>query len=402
MLDLTQIAEQISLAGQRESEQQRKMAAETEVAAALARDEAIDWAQQAERIRASRTSWLVAHVPDGGSPGKAIAAPPLPSSYAVAAADGSQIAPDRHDGTVGGCYLLNVGRVLLRYGTGARARLDNLPELLLLDDEEEDDAEEAVRRAASGLGARRFAREMSALSGMAAECATEGLPAVVLTDGSLIAWHLYDDTGKDPAKQEALTALFTALEETCTAGIPLVGYVSAPGSRDVLNGLRITLCPEKPVECFRCPHPKDALPCAPIRRATDASLFAPLLAPGERSPVFTARGQVKGFSQVLPLYGDMHWIAFFYLNVGAEVARIELPTWAAEDPAILERVHTICLDQASKGRGYPVALAEAHEQAVVRGADREAFLRLLERARVQAGGVAQSSRKALMKRTRGV
>jgi hypothetical protein len=396
MLDLTRIAAQISEAGRRTAEQRRRAAEETARAADVAQMGAAEWAVQVERLRASRTSWLVAHSEEG-SPGQAFPAPPAPASYAVVAADGSQIAPDRHEG-VGGCYLMNVGRVLIPYGIGTRPRLDSLPEILTFDAEDE----EAERVAVAGDALRRFAREMNALAGLIAEAKATGLSALALTDGSLIAWNLEDETGDNAAKQEAFAALAATLNAAREAHVPLVGYVSSPGSRDVVNGLRVTLCPAEPMDNRRCPHPKDACPCSAIRRATDAGLYARLLKPGERSPVFTARGQETGYSKILKLYDPAQWVAFFYLHAGAEIARVEFPAWVAENPESVNLVHALCLDQARKGRGYPVALAEAHEQAVVRGPDREAFLHLLRRAMVQEGTSLAPTRKALAKRTRAV
>ena len=394
MLDLTQIAGQIIEAGGRERERRERAAGETARAAQVAGMDARLWAAQVPRLREARTSWLVGHASE--PPGTRFPAPPLPPAHVVVATDGSQIAPDRHDG-LAACYLLNIGRVTLFYGTGARPRLESTAEVITVDG----DDEEAERAAVAALAGRRFAGEMAALGELATGAAACGLPAVALTDGSLIAWALDDEAGDDPAKQEAFAALLAALEAGRAAGVPVVGYVSGSGSRDVVNALRIALCPENPVDCRRCPHPKDALPCAPVRRATDASLYARILQPGERSPVFTARGQATGFSRILARYGE-HWVAFFYLHVGAEVARIEFPGWVAEDAALVDRVHAVCLDQARKGRGYPVALAEAHERAVVRGADRQAFLNLLARSVVHAGASAAATRKALAKRTRSV
>lgn len=396
MLDLTSIAGQINEAGRREQERRARVADDTWRAATVAGEDAARWESHLPRLRASRTSWLVAHA--DGPPAARYPAPPPPPEHVVIATDGSQIAPDRHEG-LASCYLLNIGRVVISYGTGARPRLEAMPELVLFDGDDED----AERAVVAELWARRFAGEMAALGELTTETAANGLPAIALTDGSLIAWALDDEKGgEDPAKAEALSALLTALETGRAAGVPVVGYVSAPGSRDVVNSLRIALCPEDPVDCRGCPHPKDALPCAPVRRATDAGLFARLLAPGERSPVFSAHGQATGYSRVLARYGDAHWVRFFYLNVGAEIARLEFPAWVADDPALIDRVHALCLDQARKGRGYPVALAEAHEQAVVRGADRQAFLNLLSRAMVHAGTPAVTTRKALAKRTRAV
>ena len=392
MLDLMQVAVQIGDAGRREGERRGRAADAT--ARGLTRIEEMDadrWPVQIGRIRLARTSWLVAH--SQALPSERVAVPPPPESYVVVATDGSQVAPDRHEG-VGGCYLLNIGRITLSYGTGTRARLESSAEVLVADDAEGDED--------SSVATLRFAREMTALSEIAAEAATAGLPTVGLTDGSLIAWFLDDKQGDDPAKAEALAALLETLKATQAAGVPVAGYVSSPGSRDIVNALRITLCPDEPVDCGRCQHDKADLPCAPVQRTTDAALFDRLLTIGQRSAVFSAREQTRGFSNILSLYGADQWIAFFYLHVGAEVARIEIPAWVAADPRAVNLVAAVCFDQAVKGRGYPVALAEAHERAVVRGADRQAFLSLLQRSFVRAALPAGGSRKALAKRTRAV
>jgi hypothetical protein len=399
MLDLLQIAGQMGEAGRRETERRTRF--DTHVARAAARAgelEAALWAEQSARIRASRTSWLVACCDD--PPAARTPAPAAPEKYVVIATDGSQVAPDRHEG-VGGCYLINVGRILISYGAGLRPRLDSRAEVLIADDEDE----EAARNAMSQI---RYGRELKELSGLIEEANPMAIPAVALVDGSLIAWHLYDEKGDDLAKKEALRSLIATLDCAQAASIPIAGYISDPGARDIVNALRITLCPHETVNCFRCPQEERTEPaCTEIRTATDAGLFAQILAPGERSPVFTARN-LKTFTPILAHYGP-HWIGFFYLKVpigsrgtASEIARVEIPAWVADDPALVAQVHAICLDQATKGRGYPVALAEAHEQAVVRGADREAFLAMLRRAFVRQDVPVAVTRKALAKRTRAV
>ncbi len=86
---------------------------------------------------------------------------------------------------------------------------------------------------------------------------------------------------------------------------------------------------------------------------------------------------------------------FFYLNVGPEIVRIEIPKWVAKDVALLQRVHAMAHDQAQKGQGYPVSLSEAHEQAVIRSSEREQFYRLLENLYIQKGLEVNLSRKVL-------
>jgi hypothetical protein len=71
--------------------------------------------------------------------------------------------------------------------------------------------------------------------------------------------------------------------------------------------------------------------------------------------------------------------------VGTEIARIEVPMWVAEDSKMLDQALGLMLAQVQKGYGYPVAIAEAHNQAVVRGGDRNHFFALLEREMIKAG-----------------
>jgi len=68
-----------------------------------------------------------------------------------------------------------------------------------------------------------------------------------------------------------------------------------------------------------------------------------------------------------------------------EVARLEFPSWVVEDVQLLKTALSLTLAQVIKGFGYPVALAEAHNQAVVRGGDRSRFFALLEQQMIKAG-----------------
>jgi hypothetical protein len=91
-------------------------------------------------------------------------------------------------------------------------------------------------------------------------------------------------------------------------------------------------------------------------------------------------------------YGE-HRISAFYLDSGRETVRIEVPEWVAKNPEMLDMVHAVCFDQASKGRGYPIALSEAHEHAVVRGPERSMFYQAIERSFVKHGAKVSYSMK---------
>ncbi|HLV81182.1 MAG TPA: DNA double-strand break repair nuclease NurA [Chthonomonadaceae bacterium] len=367
------------------------------------------WEDTQSKIGGSRTSWLVADLLE--APDRTYAPPPRPLPCAVLAADGSQIVADRHD--IALCYLLNIGLIALRYGTGERATLHSRPTLAvpdedLLDEFQGEQAAIAPRR----LAMRRLLAELAGLGEMIPADApadnapdgngdTSARPTLALLDGTLILWPL--EAESETFRADALRAFQAHLELARQHRVPIAGYISKSASRDVVNALRVFHCPHPRADCDRhCPHrgkprPEFVAPdCAGTERITDAELFAPLLAPGERSAVFGSR------SKILNLYDDLHRIRFFYLNTGREVARIEIPDWVAADPELLAWTQALCYDQAQKGDGYPVALAEAHELAIVRGVERDAFFHLVEREFVRTGLPVTTTRKAVSKRARRV
>ncbi len=72
------------------------------------------------------------------------------------------------------------------------------------------------------------------------------------------------------------------------------------------------------------------------------------------------------------------------------------------DVALLDLTHALILDQCHRGQGYPVVLSEAHEQAVVSGADREFFWEMVDNELAEAGMDGAVSAKSFSKRTRWV
>lgn len=368
--------------------------------AALARlgAEADDWLARAAE---ARTSWLVAEPLE--PPDRVVGPPAPPAEHRVVAADGSQIFPDRHGPAT--CYLLNLGRVTLDYGAGARASLSARSELRF-DEEQVQRGELGERRAVTPeeVGIERALREFETLLELAREPSDR--PAVALADGTLIPWS-WARGGDDPRLGRYL-ATQAAFEP---AGVPVAGYLSRSGASDVVNLLRIGECDQRPTNCDRCPHLRELLaettgrrnltvaeagrlPCGTPAGLCDADLFGAMLQYGQRSAVFLSR------SSVYDAAPDQR-VAFCYLNVG-ELARLEFPRWLLDHAGWLDRLHAVTLDQVAKGRGYPVALQEAHEQAVVRAADRDAFARLLERSLVRRGALVTASAKSRSKLRPGV
>jgi len=232
-------------------------------------------------------------------------------------------------------------------------------------------------------------------------------PALALLDGSLVLWELsgtrYPDHVRGILLQEGLLSAFDRLQEaSSTRPLAFASYISNPRSTEVANVLRLAWCPHEGLQSRGC----DAIcgaggegkrECDLVAGGLmDRDIFKEFLEPGERSAIFASRSPI-----VLSDYGR-HEVRFCYLNVGTEIARLEMPEWVATDAGAVELLHSLVLDQCRKGRGYPVALQEAHERAVVTAGDRRVFWDLVEESLAGQGVPVSGSEKARSKRLRAV
>ncbi|GCL48649.1 hypothetical protein NIES3804_02000 [Microcystis aeruginosa NIES-3804] len=305
---------------------------------------------------------------------------PPPESHSVFATDGSQIAPSHHE--IAYCYLINIGRIMLHYGQNLHPLLDSIPEVYYKSEDLYISKQWGIR-VDEWMSYRRTVLE----SQMLAEMATRWVkppgahyePNLALVDGSLIYWFI--DSLPPEAKDLILPPIFQSWDDLRSAKIPLMGYISASRSTESLNFLRLQSCPHDTPNCLINCGDLDAekTPCRVVDPLRDASLWGYLLEPGQRSPFW--RSSLK----ILDLYGDEHRIYFCYLHVGTEIARVEVPAWVVEDRELLDRSLSILLAQVLKGYGYPIALAEAHNLAVIKGGDRLRFFALLEQQMIKVG-----------------
>ncbi|WP_036485412.1 DNA double-strand break repair nuclease NurA [Myxosarcina sp. GI1] len=309
-----------------------------------------------------------------------IAIEPAPYSHSVFATDGSQISPSHHE--IAYCYLINVGQIALHYGQSLHPLLDSLPEVFYKT-EDLYIAKQWGIRLEEWMSYRRTVSEAELLAEMACNWVLppgchQHIPNLAMLDGSLIYWFLDGLPGE--AKDKILSPILAAWERLRATKIPLIGYISASRSLEGLNFLRIDSCAHKHPDCITyCGDVEDKYPCQKVDSLRDATFWATRLQPGERSPLY------RSSLRILDLYDEAQRVYFCYVNVGTEVARIEIPAWVAEDSELLDRSLSIMLAQVQKGYGYPVALAEAHNQAVVRGSDRARFFALLEHQLIRSG-----------------
>jgi hypothetical protein len=350
------------------------------------------------KISAAKTTWLVAGPVEALD--RRYQPPPAPSEFTVLATDGSHIAIDRHRSTR--CYLINIGAVALHYGPSPGASLDSFPSLysgeeeLVIAPDDTRGREQPIE--GNLLGIKRGVDECHRLAEMTEELPADR-PSLALVDGSLILWGLeaYPDFVTEALLKRGFLSYLAAIEGRNKAGsrVALASYISFPRSTEVVNALKVALCPREVLDtdyCAEC----ETRDCDAVTGVRDRELFMDILKPGERSALFTS-----GSRFVRDHYAG-HEIFFFYLRLDDEVARLEMPRWVATDESLLKLAHSLVLDQCQRGQGYPVALSEAHEQAVVTAADRENFWQLVESSLVEERLPSLSSAKSRSKRTRWV
>ncbi|MFC2046785.1 DNA double-strand break repair nuclease NurA [Chloroflexota bacterium] len=397
-LDLTKVTAQVGgmvakLKASGEERQQR-----LQHALEVATDETINIDDLKKKIAASKTTWLVAGLVDKFN--QHYKAPSCPQEFTVIATDGSHIDVDRHKSTR--CYLLNIGSAVLHYGALPDATLDSFPYLysddedLVITPTQFKGREQPVE--GTLLGIKRAVEECRQLAQLAVNRPQDS-PCLTLLDGSLILWGLEAYPGfvtEALLDKGFLIYLDDIRKLNNDKRLALASYISFPRSTDVVNALRLVMCPQEIVDVDRHCSVCETRDCDAVAGVRDQDLFLNLLGQGERSALFFSQ------SSILKKRYGIHQVYFCYLKVYDEVARIEIPQWVALDESLLNLVQTLVLDQCRRGQGYPVALSEAHEQAVVTGADRKYFWQLVESSLIEKRMPSLSSVKSQSKRTRWV
>lgn len=338
------------------------------------------WTQAVNLSRETAT-WLLARPVEPLDTMRSVAPPP--PTYTLVASDGSQIERDRHG--LASCYVINTGRVYLRYGEQPAARLTSRPALYY---QEQDlylsDGAKRVPIEGNYLSIRRDVEELLAVTELADEFLDAATPAIALQDGTLVRWTL---AGAEKfVQQHFLSQYLGGLAHLQQRGIPVASYISRPRATELMGVIRLMYCPDVDIaanrgaDCNKCSDVQAGREpsCSICHGLVDADILAGLLTEGQRGPLFISMSRIN-----VEAYSE-HLIYFFYLRVGRELARIELPRWVAQDPVQVDLVHSIIYDQCVKGQGYPVALARAHEQAVIRAADRRTFQRMMEGSLLRA------------------
>ena len=390
ILQLDRVAQNL---GSAYSDRQSRLASLLQQAESITAQQAIQQTQGAQQ-----RPFMAAQVEDTLIGSYAPVLPP--SDWSVVSVDGSHIDVDRHLPVP--CYLINLGGCVLTYGSQPDSRFFSQPTLgagqpdLYLEDPETVNREEAITGPLLGL--IRTVRELRRLVEVVQECPPE-LPVLALVDGTLVLWGL-SGQGYRPFVRRALLqeGLLGALEELRALAqqrpVTLAAYVSLPRTTEVTNAVRSCLCPRDIAYCqSHCSHRRSTeAPCDLANGFLDRELFQGILRDGERSPIYRTNPQAAQ-----EYYGEQQ-VYFYYLQSGEEIARVEVPRWVAQDEKLLALGHSLIVEQCRKGSGYPVAISEAHEQAVINGTDRQLFKDLVTETLERQGLATYTSQKERSKK----
>jgi hypothetical protein len=315
--------------------------------------------------------------------------PEAPPSTLIAV-DGSQIYPDRHG--IAPYYLLNIGGITLRQGSGSAPLTGSQPSLFFAQDELYD--EKGRLRNVEHINRLRDRCEIETLASLA-ESEREALggevsrPIVALVDGPLLFWapsHMGDHEDQDETRRQ-LDHFTRQLSRLLSGRAVPIGYVDRPSSANVLRTLELAdLAPEQ--------LSRESVRRRRYELLVDRMLFASLK-PGERSALFASTAVLND-----DYARAGHRIVFFYANMARQgddedaiIARIELPEWATQDQQSLDQIMGALYGDCEL-TGVPYVLIRAHELAVVTSVERAEFERLLGQQMIRHGLSPQLSAKA--------
>jgi len=302
-----------------------------------------------------------------------------PHPYAVLAVDGSQIYYDKHQGPA--CSLINIGTVFLHYQKQQSfVDLQSYPEIIVFNETDFTD------KGAEFINLYREKQELSTAFKYSVEYqkklqgSMSNTPFLCIFDGSLIFFQA--DKNEDESVVNFFAEYMNQLELLFQDKILHVAYMSFPRTKDLINVARLA-----DINFIE----KDLEKNSSWSKLSDMDLLQLFLPVGQRTIIFESKAPIcYTYPKHLKPY-------FCYLNVGVEIARIEFPAWIGQSAELVDLVCSIVLDQAQKGNGYPVALFEAHEQAVIKSYDREFFYEMIKQTYIRHNKIYKISLKSSKK-----
>ena len=364
-LELSKLTTEVRAMGETLATRERKTADLVQ----LARQWLTEYADQNEALRHPARAMQTAAIPTREPLNLTPPLPPIPDKFTFIAADGTQIQPDSHE--VAYYYLINVGSMVYRHGSGQAPEAHSRPTVGYSDDDIYDQGQPV---SGNLLDIRRDLAEITTLAELS-EDQSDGAPVAAVVDGTLILWTLKDT----PVAYQAEKArqYLDALDRIQAAGAGLAACISRPRRGEVARLLHLANVEGDPRRASEEPNP--------LQRLSDHAIFA-ALPPGARSALFVSPASINHDHYARA----GHTVHFFYANLAAEghepaIARIEIPAWVAGDGDRLALVHAAIVAQARITGDYPYALVRADELAFISGPEREAFADMVTRSLLHAG-----------------
>jgi hypothetical protein len=293
--------------------------------------------------------YLRCAVPVEGDLNTAIPCPQAPATASLLAADGSQIYPDRH-AAVEYC-VVNVGSICMTHGA-AKTPETVVRSQLLYDDQMWTENGRITERLVALM---RDLEERKLLAELAKDLPH---PIITLTDGPLELW-MGQEGSESREFERRFDEYLVALQELSDIGATTAGYIDKPASNIFVRMLEIAFIPELEL--------KNTKNLRNFMGVKDTDIFKEFLGPYERSAVFKIQSRsAEKYEDDLALY-------FFYLNVGETqegrpyLVRLEIPAWVANNPAKVDELHAILVEQCKimGSKPLPYLIHRSHEVAVV-------------------------------------
>jgi len=296
---------------------------------------------------------------------------PEPASYALIAVDGSQTMTDRHQSLL----YAYIQAACVGWVRGAGS-LFNLKKSCLLTEHDLLDADTGEPKPASWIANQRSMLEIALLVEAAEHARIEGYQPVLVADGSIVPYDLLMGRLRDESRREQieqLEAALTRMSAQCDAWV--CGYIDRPDATTLVR---------KYAELLQLKH------TAGIR---DRDLMEKTLKPAHRTalidPAWDINKALSKQNKMLACYANFSWDEQHPI-----IARIEVPAWCAD------RIDDLCAilhTQVKLGRGYPLVLNAAHNQAVLSKADQRAIEQRLFQELISQGIIPGASFKQAAK-----
>ncbi|NOZ51120.1 MAG: DNA double-strand break repair nuclease NurA [Chloroflexi bacterium] len=334
-----------------------------EALASIAVDD--DLAAKIQAAITAESTWRGAE-PLEGTLDRRVSPQAVADTLSLIGVDGSQIYPDRHGPVM--YYLLNMGSIVLRAGSGQAPLVDTQPELFFSESDMYDKGQNLVNN--EWVNSRRELAEMRTLADLAqAERQYHGgdLEPLILAakDGQLMMW--LGERENSAEKQRQLQAYIAHLQRMQQAQVIPIGFVGRPRSANVVRLLRVA-------QLQRHEITREAVKHSKYRALTDQAVFSALLGSNQRSALFASTAKInrENSEKGGPNFKTAgQRICFFYLNIArsnnpeaARIVRVDLPEWAAMQPELVDKIQNALYDDC-EATHFPYVLVRADELAVV-------------------------------------